>query len=347
MCQITQRFARAWRIACVLVSLAARVGAQVSSDSPPFPPRGKLVDIGGWRLHLNCTGEKHPGQPTVVLEAGVGDFSVEWSLVQPGVARFARVCSYDRAGDGWSEFGPYPRTYRQIVYELHTLLSLAEERPPFVVVGHSYGGWLVRLYQSTYPAEVVGMVLVEAGADDPWRMMPDGKLVRSSALVTGQPIPPVKTSGPLRIEDIPPQALAQIRAGLPDAQQHANDLPRDRLPPEAQRMRAWALGRVGHVVAAVNPFEYEELAALRAQQANAAYPLGELPLIVITRGLPEETGVDAAAREAEHKNDHAAIAVLSRRGKQIIAEHSDHHVQLEEPQLVVSAIREIVAQTRK
>jgi hypothetical protein len=191
------------------------------------------------------------------------------------------------------------------------------------------------------------MVLVEAGADDPWRMMPDGKLVRSSALVTGQPIPPVKTSGPLRIEDIPPQALAQIRAGLPDAQQHANDLPRDRLPPEAQRMRAWALGRVGHVVAAVNPFEYEELAALRAQQANAAYPLGELPLIVITRGLPEETGVDAAAREAEHKNDHAAIAVLSRRGKQIIAEHSDHHVQLEEPQLVVSAIREIVAQTRK
>jgi pimeloyl-ACP methyl ester carboxylesterase len=283
----------------------------------------------------------------VVLEAGVGDFSVEWSLVQPGVAQFARVCSYDRAGDGWSDLGPYPRTHRQIVYELHTLLSRAGERPPFVLVGHSYGGWLVRLYQSAHAAEVVGMVLVEAGTDDPWRLMPDGKMVRSSALVTGQPIPPVKTAGPLRIEDIPPQALAQIRAGLPDAQQHANDPPRDRLPPEAQRMRSWALGRVGHVVAAVNPVEYEELAALRAQQASIAFPLGELPLIVITRGLPEETGTEAAAREAEHRKDHAAIAALSRRGKQIIAEHSDHHVQLEEPQVVVVAIQEIIAAARK
>ena len=344
---IPRRFTHACAVACLLGSIVAGVGAQVSPDSPPFPPPGKLVDIGGWRLHLNCTGERHAGQPTVVLEAGVGDFSVEWSLVQPGVARFARVCSYDRAGDGWSDLGPFPRTYRQIVFELHTLLNRAGEQAPFVFVGHSYGGWLVRVYQSTYPADVVGMVLVEAGADDPWRQMADGRLVRSSALVTGQPIPPVKTSGALRIEDIPPQALTQIRAGLPDARLHANEPPRDHLPVEAQQMRTWALGRVGHVVAGVNPVEYEELAALRTQRASTAYPLGELPLLVITRGLAEEPGGDAAAREAEHKTDHAAIAALSRRGKQIIAEHSGHHVQLEEPQLVVSAIEEVVKQSRK
>ena len=283
----------------------------------------------------------------MILEAGVGDFSVEWSLVQPQVAEFARVCSYDRAGDGWSDLGPHPRTFRQIVYELHTLISRAGERAPFVLVGHSYGGWLVRLYQATYPVEVAGMVLVEAGADDPLRMMSDGKVVRSSSLVTGQPIPPVKAAGPLRVDDIPPAALAQIRAGLADARRHANDPPRDKLPVEAQRMRSWALGRVGHVVAAVNPVEIEELAALRAQRARTQYPLGDLPLLVITRGLPEEQGPDAAVLERDHKNDHAAIASLSHHGRQIIAQHSGHHVQLDEPQLVVSAIREIVAAARK
>jgi hypothetical protein len=178
-------------------------------------------------------------------------------------------------------------------------------------------------------------------------MTSDGSVVRSSSLTTGQPIPPVKTAGPLRVESIPPAAMAQIQAGLADARIHANDPPRDKLPPDAQRMRSWALGRVGHVVAAVNPVELEELAALRSQTAASKYPLGDLPLIVITRGLPEETGPDAAARELEHRDDHAAVAALSHRGKQIIAEHSGHHVQLDEPQLVVSAIREVVMATRK
>ena len=97
-----------------------RPAAQGPSLRPPFPPPGRLVDIGGWRLHINCTGEPAPGQPTVILEAGLGDFSVEWSLVQPRVARFARVCSYDRGGDGWSDLGPDPRTLHQIVGELRT-----------------------------------------------------------------------------------------------------------------------------------------------------------------------------------------------------------------------------------
>ena len=334
-----------WAITCV--ASAVRADAQDTTDTPPYAAPGKLVDVGGWRLHLNCTGEVRPGQPTVILEAGVGDFSVEWSLVQPRVAEFTRVCSYDRAGDGWSDLGPHPRTHRQIVYELHTLLSRAGEPPPFVLVGHSYGGWLVRLYQSTYPAEVAGMVLVDAGEDDPLRMMPNGEVVRSSSLPANQSIPPVKTAGPLRIDDIPPAALTQIRAGLADARRHANDAPRNKLPIDAQRMRTWALGRVGHVVAAVNPAELEELAALRAQRASTSNPLGDLPLIVITRGIPEETGPDATTREREHANAHAAVAALSRHGKQIVAEHSGHHVQLDEPQVVVSSIREVLAAARK
>jgi pimeloyl-ACP methyl ester carboxylesterase len=336
-------FASATAFIALFATVGVPIGAQVTGQPPPYPAPGRVVDIGGWRLHLNCTGERRAGQPAVILEAGAGDFSVEWSLVQPGVSRFARVCSYDRAGDGWSDLGPHPRTFRQIVYELHTLLERAGEQPPYVLVGHSYGGWLVRTFQTTHPGEVTGMVLVEAGADNPWRMMPDGKLVRSSDLATEQSIPRVNTSTPLRIGDIPPAALQQMRAGLADASVHANEPPRDRLPMDAQRMRTWALGQLGHVAAAVNPFEHEELAALRAGRARESFPLGEMPLVVITRGRPQESGPDGKALEAEHREDHATMARMSRNGRLVVAERSGHHVQLEEPDLVVTALQQVVA----
>ncbi len=350
MKNISQTFAHVLvRVGLLLLVLlpGAIAWAQSESTSPPFPAPGKLVDVGGWRLHLNCTGDARPSQPTVILEGGKGDFSVEWSLVQPGVAKFARVCSYDRAGDGWSDLGPHPRTFHQIVYELHTLLDKAGVKGPFMLVGHSYGGWLVRLYGSTYPSEVAGMVLVEAGADNPLRMLPDGKLVRSADLATGRPIPAVKTSGPLRISDIPPGALSQMRAGLPEAVKTANDPPRNKLPAEAQRMSTWALGQLGHVAAAVNPFENEELAGLRAERVKSHYPLGDLPLIVLTRGIPEEKGPERTALEAEHRRDHETIAAMSRQGKLVIATHSGHHIQLDEPQLVIKSIREALEAVRK
>jgi pimeloyl-ACP methyl ester carboxylesterase len=169
-------------VAVQVLALLSSTAVSAQTDlPPPLAPPGQLIDVGGWRLHLNCTGSASSSQPTVILEAGKGDFSVEWALVQPGVSKFARVCSYDRAGDGWSEMGPYPRTMRQIVHELHALLEKAGVKPPFVLVGHSYGGWLVRLYASTYPSEVAGMVLVDAGMDNPRRMTPDGKVVRSAS----------------------------------------------------------------------------------------------------------------------------------------------------------------------
>jgi len=338
----------AWMTLLALLALhAATVVAQSQSTPPPFPPPGRLVDVGGWRLHLNCTGEARASQPTVILEAGLGDFSVEWSLVQPGVAKFARVCSYDRAGDGWSDLGPHPRTLRQIVYELHTLLDKAGVKPPLALVGHSYGGWLVRLYASTYPADIAGMALVEAGADNPWRMLPDGKLTRSSDLATGQPVPAVKTSNPLRVSDIPPEALSQMKAGAQQLAKHPNEPPRDKLPPDAQRMRAWALAQLGHVAAAVNPFEHEELAGLRAERAKSEHPLGDMPLIVLTRGKSEENGPDGKTLEEEHRRVHTAMAAMSRNGKLVVAANSGHHVQLEEPELVIKAIRDLLEAARK
>src|ERR1043166_4963557 len=348
MSRCRRRYRSLIRLAAAgLMFSAAPARGQDPSAPPPLAAPGRLVDIGGGGLHLNCTGDARPARPTVILEAGIGDFSVEWSLVQPEVAGFARVCSYDRAGDGWSDLGPHPRTMHQIVYELHTLLERAGERPPYVLVGHSYGGWLVRLYQATYPADVAGMVLVEAGADNPWRMLADDRLVRAADLATGRPIPAIQTSNPLCESDIPPAALSQMKAGLPEASLHANDPPRNLLPPFAQRMRTWALAQVKHVAAAVNPFEIEELASLRSERMKREHALGDLPLVVLTRGLPEEEGPDGAAREADHRQEHAVLAALSRNGKQIIAAPSGHHIQLQDPELVVSTIRGVVAAARK
>jgi pimeloyl-ACP methyl ester carboxylesterase len=333
----------------ILSALIVMTPTAIAQDSsqPPYSAPGKLVDVGGWRLHLNCSGEARSSQPAVVLEAGLGDFSVEWSLVQPGVSRFARVCSYDRAGDGWSDLGPHPRTMHQIVYELHTLLEKAGVKPPVLLVGHSYGGWLVRLYANTYPADVAGMVLVDAGADNPWRMLPDGKLVHSSELVKGAPVPQVQVANPLRVSEIPAAALSQMKAGAQQLASHPNEPPRDKLPIEAQRMRAWALGRVEHIAAGVNPFENEELADLRARRAATRYPLGDMPLVVLTRGVSEEEGPDSKAFEAEHRQEHAAVAQISRNGKMIVAQRSGHHIQLDEPELVIDAIRNVLAAAHK
>ena len=311
--------------AILLIRLSA--AAQTPSTPPPLPPPGRLVDVGGWKLHLNCTSEVRTAQPTVILESGVGDFSVEWSLVQPKVAAFARVCSYDRAGDGWSELGPHPRTFHQLVYELHTLLANAGIKPPIVLVGHSYGGWLVRQYQATYPSEVSGMVLVEPGMDNPWRIASDGKVVHATDLATGQSVPGVKKSGPLRVSDLGPNLLKRMMAGTDELSKHANDPPRDLLPPDAQRMRTWALAQLGHVAAAVNPFDIEEITALHKERLKSGHVLGDLPLIVLTRGLPEGTGLNAKSlEEDDHRRDHEAQASMSLKGKLIVAGHSGHHI---------------------
>jgi pimeloyl-ACP methyl ester carboxylesterase len=99
--------------ALAVLILLLSAAAQQTPITRSYPPPGKLVDVGGWRLHLNCTGENKPNTPTVVLESGFLGFSFDWSLVQPAVARFTRVCSYDRAGHAWSDPGPRPRTMRQ------------------------------------------------------------------------------------------------------------------------------------------------------------------------------------------------------------------------------------------
>jgi pimeloyl-ACP methyl ester carboxylesterase len=228
------------------------------------------------------------------------------------------------------------------------LLEKAGVRPPYALVGHSYGGVLVRLYSITYPAEVAGMALVDAGRLNPRRFI-NGNLVILPETATGKPVPPVKTANPLRESDIPQGALTQIKAAAQQAALTANQPPRDKLPADAQRMRTWALGQVKHYVGygpGAQALEAEELALMIADQKKKEHPLGDIPLIVLTAGKAEY-GPDEQALEDERKKEQAALMNLSLNGKQVIATKSGHHVQLDEPELVIQAIRDVLAAARK
>src|SRR5262245_52289967 len=152
-----QRINHAASICICLSLLAASAKLLHPQQFTPTPP-GLLVDIGGQHLHVNCTGS---GSPTVWLENGTGAFSGIWSLVQSGVANFTRVCSYDRGGYAWSEPGMRPRTFDQLALELHSALDRLHISPPFLLVGQSYGGLVIRGFARRYPTEVAGMVMVD------------------------------------------------------------------------------------------------------------------------------------------------------------------------------------------
>jgi pimeloyl-ACP methyl ester carboxylesterase len=147
----------------LLLATFALIGAlyerrAIQRDAQLYHPPGKLVDIGGYRFHLNCAGS---GGPTVVLEYGHQGSYFDWSRVQPEVARFTRVCYYDRAGYGWSDPSPRPRTPSWMSDELRSLLHAAGEKPPYILVAHSYGSVNAEMFAHKFPDEVAALVLVE------------------------------------------------------------------------------------------------------------------------------------------------------------------------------------------
>lgn len=127
---------------------------------------GELVDVGGHHLHFQSKGIS-AGQPTVIIETGIWDCSQSWQLVQEKLAEHTRVCSYDRAGYGWSEKSPHPRTFEQMAIELQTLLEKKGVQPPYILIGHSLGGSIVRMYQNMFPEKVAGIVFVDPLIEKP------------------------------------------------------------------------------------------------------------------------------------------------------------------------------------
>lgn len=291
--------------------------------------------MGGYKLHLDCRGA---GSPTVVLSAGAGDFSLDWALVQSEVARFTRVCSYDRGGEAWSDLGPKPRTMSQEVFDLHRLLSAAGEHPPYLMVGQSLGGMIARMFALQYSAEVSGIVLVDSIHEDA-QLFINGKLVRVRTTAQKGPVPPPRSSAD-RADGLGPKETKQITDMISQFEiKPSIDAPFDKLPETGRQQRLWALGQLEHFAAGSNPYLAEELEAIYEQTKKQPYPLGDLPLIVLSRSRDEYPPEHASLLSAEHRKQQESLAQLSRRGTQIVVPNSGHHIQLDAPEAVIRAIR--------
>ena len=265
--------------------------------STPLP--GRLVDVGGHRLHLWCAGT---GAPAVFLESGLGGSSVDWGVVQPEVARFTQVCSYDRAGMGYSDPGPTPRTARRIASELAELVDRSGISGPVVLVAASSGGFNVRVFASDHPDRVAGLVLVDASHEDQVHEVPS--LARF--------VPLLSSVGVLR--------LLGVSFGLR----------LESLPPSTQRFaRATSFRAAGYQAAA------DEIIHIResASEVRASRRTLSMPVVVVTGAQ----GADATWRNLQRDQ-----VTLSERGCQIVAEGSGHVVAIDQPHVVVDAIRAIV-----
>jgi len=297
-------------------------GAMIKSSLlKRFPAPGQMVDMGGYKMHLYCTGE---GNPTVILAAGLDDYSIMWSLVQPEVAKTRRVCSYDRIGLGWSDTNSDPRTSENMVKELHSLLINAEVEKPYVLVGHSFGGSLVRLYAHNYPDEVEGMVLVDAAPDELFLRIPHWQNAIEGKLGLYRTLAPLSSLGLLAFT---PESI--LNRGLPEdelAQYRANAVSSDYF----------------HTGVAENAAFENNLAEVRAAHVN----LGDLPLSVISRGYwdPMPGFSDRENQQAQEiwQEMQTELLSLSSNSWQIVATESEHNIQLQQPQLVIEAIKDVV-----
>jgi pimeloyl-ACP methyl ester carboxylesterase len=276
-----------------------------------IPPPGKLIDMGGYRLHINCEGT---GTPTVILDAGLGDWSTHWTAVQSLLKADTQVCSYDRAGYGWSDPGPRPRDSQRIVTELHSLLEKAEIAPPYVLVGHSFGGINMRLYASTYPGETAGLVLVDASH-------PDSLPYRRNAFGTG----PATTSNQLMVS----------RYVEPEEKNY---------PIEAKAAMEDNLLRTKAQVTSRG--EYRALGN-SVQELEQAKPLGDIPLTVISRGRREwPAGEEGDVKEKSWHEQQAELAQLSHISAFVVAQNSGHHVHIDQPDLVAHMVSNMIQADR-
>jgi pimeloyl-ACP methyl ester carboxylesterase len=310
----------------LLYLTVALEGDVLRAQVAPLPsPPGRMVDVGGRRLHLLCSGQ---GQPTVVLEAGASSFAIDWTLVQRDVARSNRTCSYDRAGMGWSDPLP-PDTRASSATDLHNLLERAGETGPFVLVGASRGGLLTRAYVLEYSYEVVGLVLVDPASEDRLFTMLNGEGVLIAELTAEQ----LATTFPKQTIPVPRRSPQQ-------------GAPFDKLPPDLYEIRVRLDERLiasapdsvpPAVVGAFQEGERAFLARLLATRKDI-HPLGSRPTVVLTRGNEKN-----AAREEVH----AALAELSSNSRHSIVAGAGHEIHLFEPSAVITAIADVVKAIRE
>lgn len=286
-----------------------------ASDSRDYPAPGELIDVGGYRLHLNCTGD---GAPTLILEAGLGGSSLDWSLVQPELSRTTRTCSFDRAGMGWSDPGQGPRSPEHIADELAVLLDRADIAGPYILVAHSLAGKNARLFAMRQPEDVVGMVFIDARHEYVDEQTTASEQRAFLAGLDGQSVQygAARRLGVARL-------FGDQLAGVPSMTVRAR--------------REMALIGTAPEALAATVEEGRERSASDDLLRNAS-SLGELPLVAIAAGqnMPEPRWAEGQRR----------LAALSTSGRLVVAEGSSHAVALDDPELVIATVRQVIAAVR-
>jgi pimeloyl-ACP methyl ester carboxylesterase len=282
------------------------------------PMPGQLVDVGGYKMHIDCIGQ---GSPTVILDSGLGDSYISWHKVQPQIAQFVRVCSYDRAGLGYSDSGPHPRTSKDIAGELRTLLHNAGIAPPYILVGHSMGGYDVRLYASLYRGEVAGMVLVDSSHPEQRKRLPPALNDLDASWLREQEL--LEFTLPFGIPRLLGFCDTDVKARAAECNFHS----------------------AREAVAEMKTFP------VSAAQTAATGSLGNMPLAVISHDpdkpqpdLPEDLvkPINSAWQQMQEELSH-----LSTAGTHVIARNSGHYIQIDRPEVVIEAVRTVVDQARQ
>ena len=323
----------------LLIVVAGIVGAgyqamETSADARRFPRPGKSVSLGpsfgNLALNLDCRGQ---GGPTVILDSGLGVPAVGWDPVLAEAAKFTRVCSYDRAGYGWSGAASAARTSAQIVKELHALLGAADEKGPYVLVGHSFGGYNVRVYNGKYPAEVAGMVLVDASHEDQGQRMPPA--FKAFMKKSTEDMQRQKTLAPVLIRfGVARFSQRHVQTSPGVSKEFAEELRYLQLQPKF----------IDATVGEMSSFEES------ANEVRGSGNLGDKPLIVLTAGKEVDASQLPPGLPKKDMDDFRGIwvnelqvkeAQLSTQGKRIIVPDSDHMIPFERPDAIVSAIREV------
>ncbi len=312
-----------------IISLALITGlasAQTTSTDSTYQPPGRLVDIGGRKLHILCSGK---GSPTIVLVAGGGAFAIDWALVQSGIDSTTRVCSYDRADLGWSDSGPLDETVEQTVDDLHKLLKAAGEKGPYVLAGASIGGIFIQAYQHKYPGEVAGLVFSNSSNRIGLAVKNKTGLIwdlTEDEIRSIYPFPPSNEPLPTKVEE-----------------------PFNLLPPSLQGMRLWLTVRLQKKWStypsgpeSILSWRNEFVREFQSTGAGKKPPLGSLPVVVVSSDPKGNDSVLLSRDEAAPRLDY-----LSSNTAHITADGSGHEIHLYQPAKVIEALKRAIIAIRK